>query len=456
MILVPAVMLFSLFLLGSSTSPIVKDGRATIAESDLDHDKLIPLDGQWEFYWNRLLMPDTFTHEPKPQIDSFMKVPGVWSDHKDGYTHMGTATYRLLLNYPVTVENPALRVQNVANAYQLYINGELRSEVGNALNDKANFENDDKILILDLPKNTQRIELVFLVGNLNCATGGLRVAPVFGSREALEQQRMLMLVLQMLFIGGVLIFGFHYFLLFLLQKQNKVALILAIFCIVTALRSLVWGETPLLILFPNASLELRMYMNYLTGYNYVAIMILFIYSIYPLEFNKKVMGFILFPSLVLDLFILITTPEHMTFYTNYLYLFLILQMLYLIGTIMKSVLRKRDHAIIMFLAVCILIWSINEDIINFIFSGNIYLTCMSLIGIFAVIMTISYVQALQQAITNRKLISYNENLLEAARMKKSWPLNCLVCMHRLSLTFYIMHSAQLPMSVKRMEKRRAS
>jgi sensor histidine kinase YesM len=226
-----------------------------------------------------------------------------------------------------------------------------------------------------------------------------------------------MLILQMLFIGGVFIFGIHYLLLFLLQTKNKTAMFFAIFCFITALRSLIWGETPLTILFPNASLDLRMYMNYSTGYNYVAIVILFIYSLYPLEFNKKVMTMILLPSLVLDVLLLINTPEFMTFYTNYLYILLILQMLYIIGVMMKSVLRKRDNAVFMFLAVCVLIWAINEEIINFVRIGNVNLTCMILIGNFAVILAMSYVQAKQQAQNHQKLILYNENLLEAGRLK---------------------------------------
>jgi sensor histidine kinase YesM len=255
------------------------------------------------------------------------------------------------------------------------------------------------------------------VGNLNCAAGGLRAAPVFGSKQALEQQRMLMLILQMLFIGGVLIFGIHYFLLFLLQTQNKTALLFAVFCLVTVLRSLIWGEIPLQILFPNVSPELRMYINYSTGYNYVAIVILFIHSIYPLEFNKKAMTLFLLPSLVFNVFLLISRPQAMTFYTNYVYIILFLQMIFALVMLMKAVMRKRDNAVLMFIANCVLIWAMNEDIINYIFIGSIYLSCMFLFGNFAVILAVSYVQARQQAMVHKKLVLYNENLLESDRLK---------------------------------------
>jgi sensor histidine kinase YesM len=363
-------------------------------------------------------MPEDFNSEQKPKMDSFMKVPGVWSDNVGtNYTRQGIATYRLSFYYPSTLKDPALRIQNVATAYKLYVNGKLEAEVGNASENKAGFKEGEETLIIDLPKDAKEITLIFQVANLNYATGGLRASPVFGSKQILEQQELIQLVFQLLFIGGVFIFGLFYFLLFLLQSKNKTALIFSILCFITVLRSLIWGETPLMILFPNASFNLRMYMNYLTGYNYMLIVILFVHSIYPLEFNKKIMGFILLPTLVFDGLLLITDPEFMSSYTNYIYLLLLLQMIYVMGVLIISVLRKRENAVLMFIAICVFIWAINEDILNYKGIGCINISCMFLLGNFAVILAMSFVQARQQAMNHKKLILYNEKLLEADKLK---------------------------------------
>ncbi|AFM43387.1 putative regulator of cell autolysis [Desulfosporosinus acidiphilus SJ4] len=417
-IIVPAIMLYTLLMLLSPTPFIVQNGRADLSGVDFTHDKLVSLNGQWEFYWNKLLAPEDFNSGQRPKMDSFMKVPGVWSNNVGThYTAQGFATYRLSFEYPSTLKEPALRISGVANAYKLYVNGQLMAAAGSGLDSRANFKNDDKIIIIDLPKDTQKIDLIFQVGNLNCATGGLRVVPVFGSKQTLERQRMILIILQMLFIGGILIFAIHYLFLFLLQTKDKTSLLLAIFCFVTALRSLGWGEIPLLILMPNASVNLRMYLNYFTGYNFAAIVMLFVYSLYPLEFNKKIMGLLLLPSLDFDIFLLIKSPELMSFYTNVLYILLLLQMLYILGVLVKAVLRKRDNAILMFIAICLLIWTMNEDIIDFISLGSMNLSCMFLLGNFAVILAMSYVLARQQAVNHKKLILYNEKLLEADSLK---------------------------------------
>ena len=417
-IVAPALMLFALASMVTPRSVTVSNGRADLSTVDFGRDKLIALNGQWEFYWNKLLLPEDFIPGAMPEMDSFMKVPGVWSaDKATHYDRQGVATYRLTLTYPSSLQDPALRVQNVANAFKLYVNGQLMTEAGNMTGKKADYRSDDDILIIDLPKDSQSIELVFQVANLNFATGGLRAAPVFGSMQVLEQQRMLILILQMVFIGGVFIFGVHYFFLFLLQTKNKTALFFAIFCLVSALRSLVWGERPLTIFFLHAPLGLNMYLNYFTGYNLVALVILFVRSIYPSDYKKVITGLVLLPSLVFDTLLLIKGPAFATFLTNYLYVFLLLQMLYLIVMQMITVLRCRDNAVLMFIAVCVLTWAVNEDILNFLVIGSIYLTCMFLFGNFAFILTMSYIQAKQQATTHKKLILYNEKLLEADRLK---------------------------------------
>lgn len=417
-IFVPAIMLYVLVIMLSPSSVITNNGKADLSGIDFSQNKLVSLDGQWEFYWNNLLMPEDFNSGQKPQMDSFMKVPGIWVDQASTYyTRKGIATYRLLLYNPSKLKDPALRIQNVATAYKLYANGQLIAKVGNVAYNQTDFKEGEETLIIDLPKDTHEIELVFQVANLNYATGGLRASPIFGSKQVLEQQRMILLVLQLLFIGGVFIFGLYYFLLFLLQVENKTALFFSILCFITVLRSLIWGETPLMILFPNASFDLRMYMNYLTGYNYVPIVILFVQSIYPAEYRKRITGFILLPTLVFDGLLLITSPEFMSSYTNYIYILLLLQMLYVMGVLIKSVLRKRDNADLMFIAICVFIWAINEDILNYKGIGSINLSCMFLFGNFAVILAMSYIQARQQAMNHKKLILYNEKLLEADRLK---------------------------------------
>ncbi|MBP1638060.1 MAG: putative regulator of cell autolysis, partial [Bacteroidetes bacterium] len=348
-----AMMLFALGKMYSSGSESVDNGKLDLTSVDFKQNELVALNGHWEFYWDKLLTSKDFIAKQPPPIDSLMKVPGTWDDRKAGtkvYPHRGVATYRLRLNYPSTLKDPALRIQNVATAYKLYANGRLIEEVGKVSDKPSDFKDGEESLILDLPKDTQELELIFQVANLNYARGGLREGPVFGSKQVLERQKMILFALQLFFIGSVFIFSIYYFLLFLLQTKNKTALLFSMLCFNTALRSLIWGEAPLVIFFPNVSFDVRIYINYLTGYNLVPIMILFVLSIYPLEYKKTILGLVLLPTLFFDV-LLLTPPQFMSSFTNYLYVLILLQMIYIMGVLIKVVLHKRDNAILMFIAI---------------------------------------------------------------------------------------------------------
>lgn len=412
-------MIFALYMMFSKSSGLVINGKVDLSDINFTQNKLINLGGQWEFYWDRLLTPEEFTLKHKPQMNSLMKVPGTWDDRGAGthvYPHRGVATYRLHLKYPSTLKDPALHIQSVATAYKLYANGKLIAEVGKVSDKLSDFKDDEESLILDLPKDSQEIELIFQVGNLNYARGGLRESPVLGSKQAFMQQKMILLALQLFFIGSVFMFAIYYFFLFMLQRKNKTALLFSMLCFITALRSLIWGEAPLLIFLPNASFNLRLYINYFTGYNFMPIMILFVLSIYPLEYKKRILGLVLLPSLFFE-GLLMTSPEFMSLFTNYLYVVILLQMIYILSVMVKAVLHRRDNAIVMFITMGIFILAINQDLLKYNALSGINLSNVFLYGNFVVIMAMSFVQARQQANTHQKLVLYNENIIEADRLK---------------------------------------
>lgn len=414
-----AFMFLTLGMMYSAGSGLADNGKVDLSSVDFGQNQTVALDGHWEFYWDRLLTPEDFSREHTPQMDSFIKVPGSWYDKEAGaknYPEHGVATYRLHLNYPSAIKDPALRIQRVATAYKLYANGQLIVEVGKVSDKHSDFEKGYEMLIVDLPKDTQELELIMQVANLDYARGGFRESPVFSSKQLLERQKMILLTLQLLFIGSVFIFGIYYFLLFFLQRENKTALLFSLLCFVTALSSLVWGETPGRIFFPKGPINVGIYITYLTEFNLIPIMILFVLSMYPLEYKKRILVFILLPTLFFEA-LLLTPVGFMVSFDNYHSILMLLQMIYILGVLVKAVLRKRDNAILMFMAIGIFVLAILADLLNNKGIGSINISYMFLYGNFAVIIAMSYVQAQQQAHTHKRLILYTEELVEADKLK---------------------------------------
>lgn len=408
-----ALMMLAISMMVSSGPGHAVHGKADLSNVHFEQGDVVTLDGQWEFYWNQLLTPEDFEGEKTPQIDMYIKTPGTW---KGLYPKNGVATYRMRLKYPKTLKDPALKTYGITTAYKLYANGKLILEVGKVSADPATFKDGQGEYIVELPKDQQEIELIIQVANLNFDKGGLRESPVFGSKKVIEQKRTTQLALQLFFSSGIFIFAFYYLVLFLLEKKNKTALLFSMLCIVTATRSMLWGETPVLIFSDKIPFDVIAFINYLTGFNLIPIMILFILSLFPLDYKKVLSYIVLLPTLFFNA-LLFTSPEFMSSFTGLLYILILAQMLYVIWIMIKAVVNKRDNSLIMFVAICIFILTVIQGILRYTALGRVNIHYMFIYGNFAVIMAMSIVQAREQAKTKKKLILYNETLVEADRLK---------------------------------------
>jgi len=414
-----AFMFFAISMMYSLGSNLVDNGEADLTEVDFNQDGSIALDGKWEFYWDRLLAPEDFINEKTLEMDSYIKVPGSWSDgiYKNvSYPDNGVATYRVHIKYPGTIKDPALKIQRVITAYKLYANGQLIQEVGKVSDKSSDFEVGYEFLIFDLPKDKEDIDLIIQVANLNYSRGGIRESPVFGSKQVLEREKAFRLAIQLVFIGGVFIFGLYYFFLFILQRKNKTALIFSIICVNTALHALVWGEEPLSIFFPNLSIAIGVIINYIAFYNMIPLIIVLILNIYPMDYKKRIAKLILMPTIFFEV-LLFTSPSIMAKFNNYFVLLMVLQMIYILVVLIKAILKKRDNAIVMFIAVGLFALATIQDVLQNIGASGMNISYMFLYGNFILIIAMSYIQAKQQANNHKKLISYNEKLVEADILK---------------------------------------
>lgn len=115
--------------------------------------------------------------------------------------------------------------------------------------------------------------------------------------------------------------------------------------------------------------------------------------------------------------LLFTDPSFMAKFNKYFLLLMGLQMIYILGVLIKAVLRKRDNAILMFIAVGIFALATIEDALQNRGASSINISYMFLYGNFILIIAMSYIQAKQQANNHKKLILYNEKLVEADILK---------------------------------------
>jgi signal transduction histidine kinase len=194
-----------------------------------------PLDGEWEFYWDRLLSPDYFAHNGEaPDTAHYLTFPGSWKGFPlngkklDG---TGQATFRLRLKLWPGARRVMLRLFDIAMAYTLWADGKIVAQSG-AVGTSAETESPRPSLILaEIEPAGNDLELVLQVSNHHFRAGGvleaMEIAPPGLLNVALERQR----AISFLFAGCLLIAAVYHLFLFYKNRKLPSALYFGIYCL---------------------------------------------------------------------------------------------------------------------------------------------------------------------------------------------------------------------------------
>ena len=163
------------------------NGTWDLTKESGNQQKPVSLSGKWEFYYGQLLDSDDFKTDKTLADKDYIKVPGSWDEHASGYPNQGVATYRMVIQYPEAIKDPALRITNVFTAYKLFVNGQLLTSVGTIKGIDSENSEGAQVIIVTLPTDTQTAEIIVQVSNQKYAKGGLRASPIFGSKVELDR-----------------------------------------------------------------------------------------------------------------------------------------------------------------------------------------------------------------------------------------------------------------------------
>ena len=151
-----------------------KKGVINLSETDFGKNHVIDLNGEWEFYWNRLMEPDDFMKDSQGQ-PAYINVPGNWIHDQSGNTYMaeGYATYKLTIKDVPAKTYLGIRKQNIRSACKIFINGNLILQDGNPTNSEETvlLGNSPQIGYFETEGTT--VELVIQAANYHYLVGGI-------------------------------------------------------------------------------------------------------------------------------------------------------------------------------------------------------------------------------------------------------------------------------------------
>lgn len=256
------LIIYSLIAGVETQKPNAVKGVIDLRKTDFAKEKIINLDGEWEFYWNQLLMPEDFTKNQK--IDhkkSYISIPGNWKKdiYDNKFSGKGFGTFRLLITNIPNKNLFGIKKQNIRNASKIYINGKLVLADGNPaktreenlysnIPQKAFFEIDDS-----------ELEIVIQVSNYEIINGGIATSLYFGEHQQLisysSKNTMFEAGIITMLITIGLYYIFYYFVIKAYGRKEPTIIIFSMCCILFAIMNMTISERIILVFFPKLSYE---------------------------------------------------------------------------------------------------------------------------------------------------------------------------------------------------------
>jgi len=292
--------LFSLFFLCIGavvwSATLVDKGVLDLRDADLKSG-IIPLDGQWEFYWNQLLGPKQVL-STKTEADYYY-FPELWNKgitvNGDSLSSFGYATYHLKIYLPQKRPELAIYIKHVYSAASLWLNDEEVPFGGSAGSSPGESSPRWIPEVIELPHDADTLDLVLQISNFQHRKGGARESILLGNEAILDADFNEYLAFDLLLSGTLIMTGLFFLGLYFFGQREKSAIYFALFCLTFAYRIVGADDYTFSIIYSSINWLLLLKLEYLSLFVPPIFFALYTHALYP--FRYKTNPFYLFAAI---------------------------------------------------------------------------------------------------------------------------------------------------------------
>jgi len=362
-----AFFLYSNSILSQNEQPIAKNGQLDLQEWNFEKDGIVRLDGEWEFYWNKLYFPNHFNNNDLIKERGFIKVPSNWKGHKINQKEIankGVATYRLTIQIDSTNKKLKFHYPVLTTAMVIYVNGKQVAKNGNVSYDQTESIPDFKFNSFEFINNSKTIEVVIHIANFHQVKGGIFASLAIGEDEQVDILLRKQNMSTSFLIGCFLLIVIFHIILYALRPKEKSSLYFALssfgffiyFFIVHGAFSFYFPDTKFLVLFRLVLISLTIIVGFF---------FLFVYSLFRRDYSRTAIRLIIIANaLIILMSFLPSSFLYKPFLSIYSQALLFLASLYTIYVIIKAFLKKRQDAGVFLIGFGVFILSMINDTLN--------------------------------------------------------------------------------------------
>ena len=346
--------------------PTAVKGYINLSGVDFAKTDAVNLDGEWEFYWNKLLLPSDFSSLSKPVPDAYLSVPGYWNldpAAESKFPATGAATYRLTIDISDQNMLYGFIIPKTNTSYRLWINGKMVASAGNVSLKPEEMTPQFLRQTVYVRPDSGRMEIVWQVANSNYRKSGIWLSLKMGQAHSITYINDRNIGIDIFIAGCLLMMALYHVGLYFYRKKDRAPLYFGLFCFVNVIRILTTGEFLLESVFPGFSWEIARKLEYSPFYIGGPLFLLFLYSVFPKDIKKSVVAVFAVLSGIMGIAVIITPARINNYLVNPLQLVALFGLVYLMVCIFVAVLKKRPGAMYIFFGFMMVILAFINDVL---------------------------------------------------------------------------------------------
>lgn len=225
-----------------SSEPVAVKGILDLRSISTPKHFIINLNGEWEFYWKKMLHPHDFISQNQVP-DYYGKVPSYWTDYPKESVKTekyGYATYRLKILLPPGNYTPlAVDLPVFDSSYDIYINDKYLGGSGTPGKSEDESKPEYKRNFFRITPGSDTLTIIINVSNFEHRRGGFWLPAKLGTFNIVQKRLANSWAGNWAVISLLFGFALFFFFFFLINPKEKIMGVFSIAIIGLAIRPLV-------------------------------------------------------------------------------------------------------------------------------------------------------------------------------------------------------------------------
>ena len=347
-------------------TPFAVKGVLNIADYQLKQG-VIKLDGEWEFYAEKLISPANFKSKQLTE-KNYSILPGNWnrlSKKDSSFSAQGFATYRLQVYKQSKDSVLGIQVNKAYVASKLWVNGKLVAEAGKVASNKNDIVPSRNNFIHYFSSDSSKLEIVLQVSNFNHRRGGVQSSVLLGTNAQMQKKEKRTDGIGFFLLGLLLIVAINHIILYKLRSDVTSSLYFSLLIFSIAF-NFIFAESynNINLLFQNTDWNLLLKLDYIADYLCMFLFMQYITSLFKDQSSKLVTKVVLIFTIVISVFVLFSTPAVFTYLEIPFYIVASIVVLYVIFVLLKAIVAKNEGSKQALFGSLILILALSNDSLN--------------------------------------------------------------------------------------------